>query len=156
LLTDDDPAAHLDSTIDMANTRAVRCRFEVANRCLLAMASPAFPIESPDVPAGAVKVVATINRSGRLEVMRALRSRASSGAAKSLTEAVIAHLSTWRFDPSSRSSPIEVAYRYVIDPDIIVPVIEVASAQQVTVRANPGITRQDLERIRRKGRPRLN
>ena len=105
------------------------------------------------VPAGRVKVAAWINKTGRVEGAKVLESdRAKLKEGDVLEAHVISHLNTWRFEPSSRSDEFTVTYRYIIDSEIIMPVIEVTSVNEVTIRANPGITTEEFRRLVEKGR----
>jgi len=95
-----------------------KCRFEIKDRCLVAMDIPVH-LEAPDgyFPEGTVTVSGWITSEGTLSDLRAdVVKDGSSRANKWMTRIAINILSTWRLDPAPRKDSIRVSFRFVIDP----------------------------------------
>jgi hypothetical protein len=106
-----------ESRIDLPVKGRPQCRFEIKDRCLVAMEIPVH-VEAPDgyFPEGTVTVSGWITSEGTLSDLRAdVLKDETSRANEWMTRIALDILSTWRLDPAPRQDSIRVSLRFVID-----------------------------------------
>jgi TonB family protein len=102
-----------ETRIDLPFSGRPRCRFEIAERCLVAVDPPVYrePTNKDNLE-GVVSVSAHVTQAGLLANLRVVEAPPSA-TMQPLTAATLANLKTWRVEPAPREDDVMVRYRYV-------------------------------------------
>jgi hypothetical protein len=120
----------LATRIDLPLTGAARCTMALGNRCLMAWDRFDYPSEATaGIASGSVTIEGRVGRDGGVSAVRATDGGAfPETAAKALASAAVKHVSSWRFEPSTREDRFRITYWYTPDSSI-----------------GPGLTRVNVE-----------
>jgi TonB family protein len=99
--------------IDLPLKGAPRCRFDVANRCLLSAGSPAYPGTAAGAFEGKVTLQADIATDGTIKSVRVTHANGGSAEARDvLSRAAVENVKAWRLDPAPREDTVNINYQY--------------------------------------------
>jgi TonB family protein len=131
----------LATRIDLPFAGASRCTVGLGNRCLLAWDRFSYPSEPiAGVASGSVIVEGQVGRDGEVTSVRAMDGGAfPETATKTLADAAVKHVRSWRFEPSSRDDRFRITYWYTPDTSIAPGTtrINVDFPERVRVSGNP-------------------
>ncbi|MGP8176260.1 MAG: energy transducer TonB [Terracidiphilus sp.] len=133
----------LDTSLDLPLAAKPHCRLEIQNRCLMAAVEKiTYPQSALEARASGVIVLAgTVDRDGRVTGLHLAEADVIPGEEKKrLVNAALHDLETWQFDAGAHADPIRITYSFAVDSSLprgVVPQVQWASPNEVTVRANP-------------------
>jgi hypothetical protein len=103
-----------ETRIDLPIDGQPSCRFEVATRCLLVVGDPAWSDAILQVDSGEVNVEANVDPKGHLTQLRVVDEGSLPEAVRGeMSQAVRAHLTTWRFDPAPGTDTARFRYTFL-------------------------------------------
>jgi len=101
------------SRIDLPLTGKPRCRFEVADRCLISAGSPDYPETEQGSIEGTVKLEVEVTPRGTIGNVRIAQASSSTAEGRELlARAAVANVKTWRLDPASREDTATIDYQF--------------------------------------------
>jgi TonB family protein len=102
-----------ETRIDLPLKGAPRCRFDVANRCLLSAGSPAYPGTAAGAFEGKVTLQADIATDGTIKSVRVTHANGGCAEARDvLSRAAVENVKAWRLDPAPREDTVNINYQY--------------------------------------------
>jgi hypothetical protein len=131
----------LATRIDFPLAGTPRCTISIGSRCLMAWDRFEYPSDATGGGAsGSVIIEGRIGRDGAVSSVRATDGGAfPETAAKVLASAAVKHVSTWRFEPSTRDDRFRITYWYTPDSSIAPGIarVNVEFPEHVRISGNP-------------------
>jgi len=106
----------LNTRIDLPTTNRPVCRLTIGGRCLLAFQHMDYPsfTDTTDV-AGKITVIGIIQKNGTISDVTVVNASAEpSSLLRSLSDWVIQHLRSWRFDPGTQADKFQLTFSFVL------------------------------------------
>ena len=103
-----------ETRIDLPLKGKPRCRFDVADRCLISAGAPDYPEAVEGSLEGSVRVDVLVTPRGTISSARVaeVESGSADGGGQAFARAAIENVKTWRFDPAEREDAATINYRF--------------------------------------------
>jgi hypothetical protein len=109
-----------DTRIDWPLQSKLRCRFELNERCLLALDGIDYPDEARRATiSGAITLTGTITRAGEMSAIRVIEASTEPAERKDvLVNEAVRNLKTWHLEAARHKDSIRITYSYVIESSL--------------------------------------
>jgi TonB family protein len=128
-----------DTRIILPPAATPHCRFEIYDRCLLALEDIEYPVEPLKAKAsGMVTLAGTVARDGKMTRIQVAKANTSSAEWKDLfVREAVNNLKTWRLEAAEHKDSVRITYTYSMDSSLRYPgqvQVDLALPNEVRIR----------------------
>ena len=109
-----------NTRIDLPAAASAHCRFQINDRCLLALEEIEYPVQALKAKAsGTVTLTGTVARDGKMTRIQVAEANSGSAEWKDLfVREAVNNLKTWRLEAAEHKDSVRIKYTYSMDSSL--------------------------------------